>query len=135
MLRLRKVPRAEFFSPLSAAWWIATTLFFGFILLAYWFSRHHGVQITVCPMKLASGLPCPFCGGTRASMSLLSGEFANAFRINPLAAFGVAGFIAWAGLWLGFGWKIETTLKAPVVTALILLILAANWAYLLNHRP
>lgn len=38
-----------------------------------------------CPLHSLTGLYCPGCGSTRALHSLLHGEFARAFRFNPLA--------------------------------------------------
>lgn len=37
-----------------------------------------------CPIKKMTGLYCPGCGITRMSLSILKGEFYQAFRYNPL---------------------------------------------------
>ncbi len=37
-----------------------------------------------CLLHKFTGLYCPFCGGTRAMYYLLHGNFALAFRMNPL---------------------------------------------------
>ena len=37
-----------------------------------------------CPMKLATGLDCPGCGGIRATGALLSGDFRSAADLNLL---------------------------------------------------
>jgi hypothetical protein len=39
----------------------------------------------ICPTALFFGVPCPGCGLTRATLALLSGDFAAAFRFHPLA--------------------------------------------------
>jgi hypothetical protein len=38
----------------------------------------------ICPTALLFGLPCPGCGLTRATVALLHGDFAAAFRFHPL---------------------------------------------------
>ncbi len=37
-----------------------------------------------CPFFEATGLLCPGCGGTRALAALLRGDFAGAWKLNPL---------------------------------------------------
>lgn len=37
-----------------------------------------------CPSLLIFGVPCPVCGGLRATNSLLNGDFAAAWQSNPL---------------------------------------------------
>jgi hypothetical protein len=135
MLRLRKAKRSEFFTPLTLAWWIATTLLLGAILLGFKLGQAHGTWLPVCLTRRVFDLPCPLCGGTRAAMRLFSGDPVGAFWINPLASLAIPAFAVWTILWLGFGRRLETTLKPAQVTAMILLTLAINWAYLLAHPP
>lgn len=40
--------------------------------------------LTVCPLKLSTGVPCPTCGATRAVLALLRGQLGLAFRLHPL---------------------------------------------------
>lgn len=37
-----------------------------------------------CPTKMIFSLPCPFCGLTRAWISVFSGDFSSAFAMHPL---------------------------------------------------
>ncbi len=83
MLRLRKAKRSEFFTPLTLAWWITTTLLLGAILLGFGFSETQGTWLPVCLTRRVFDLPCPLCGGTRAAMRLFSGAPVAAFWINP----------------------------------------------------
>lgn len=39
--------------------------------------------VTVCPVKLVTGYPCPSCGTTRSINALLHGHIEEAFMINP----------------------------------------------------
>jgi len=43
-----------------------------------------------CPFRAATGIPCPGCGLTRASLRLLRGDFAGAMHEHPFAPVAVA---------------------------------------------
>lgn len=43
-----------------------------------------------CPMKSIFGIPCAFCGGTRAVHAWSHGHFLEAWLLNPLVASGSA---------------------------------------------
>jgi hypothetical protein len=53
-----------------------------------------GVGGWPCPLKAALGIPCPGCGLTRATVSLLRGEFAAAFGAHAFAPVLLAGLAA-----------------------------------------
>lgn len=40
--------------------------------------------ITLCPLKSLIGLPCPLCGGTRASILFMKLKFIDAFKMSPV---------------------------------------------------
>ena len=42
------------------------------------------VPFSTCALKLATGVPCPLCGFTRASLALLRGDVARAEAFHPL---------------------------------------------------
>jgi hypothetical protein len=42
-----------------------------------------------CPFHLATGVPCPGCGTTRAALALARGDVLGALAFNPLAALGI----------------------------------------------
>ena len=46
---------------------------------------------TVCTLKLFCGLPCPFCGITRATILLMNFEFKEALQMQPLVIFVIIG--------------------------------------------
>lgn len=50
-----------------------------------------GVPGWICPWKAATGLPCPGCGLTRASIWLVKGDIAGALKLHPFAPVAVVG--------------------------------------------
>lgn len=42
----------------------------------------------VCPLRMIFGIPCPFCGMTRAHLAALRLDFAAAFSEHPLFPLG-----------------------------------------------
>jgi Protein of unknown function (DUF2752) len=60
----------------------------GLLVLA-WLPMPH----TVCPFRMLTGLPCPFCGGTHAGIDLGRGHPLAALRASPLAVCGAAALI------------------------------------------
>lgn len=67
-------------------------------LLLPWIGPLSG-RLPACPLRAATGWPCPGCGSGRALAALARGDFAAALVWNPLAAaglvaFGVVGLVA-----------------------------------------
>lgn len=60
----------------------------GLLALA-WLPMPH----TVCPFRMLTGLPCPFCGGTHAGIDLGRGHPVAALRASPLAVCGAIAVI------------------------------------------
>lgn len=60
-------------------------------------------QPSLCPFYLATGTPCPSCGGTRALVHLAAGDPLAALASNPGVTIGaavvgalvVAGLVSW----------------------------------------
>ena len=52
-------------------------------------SRFSGLP--TCVLKSATGLPCPFCGGSRATQALLCGDLSRAVYLNVAALPAVPG--------------------------------------------
>ncbi|MFP5218211.1 MAG: DUF2752 domain-containing protein [Actinomycetes bacterium] len=50
---------------------------------------------TLCLLRAATGVPCPFCGGTTAAVELGSGRPLGALAASPLAVFGGAAWVLW----------------------------------------
>ena len=47
-----------------------------------------GRPATICLLRRATGLPCPFCGGTTAAVHVGTGDLVGALRASPLAVVG-----------------------------------------------
>jgi len=94
--------------------------------------------IQLCGMKRYTGLPCPFCGGTRSLSALAHLDWLAAFLLNPLVILGCVACSLWLALWVFNQW-----LRKPWAIALhqslhrlpwylILAVLAlVNWVYLM----
>ena len=44
-----------------------------------------------CIVRMTTGIECPFCGMTRATIALGAGDWHHAFGLHPLAPFVLAG--------------------------------------------
>lgn len=91
-----------------------------------------------CVFRLATGIPCVTCGGTRAMLALLSGDVAAALRWNPLVATaGLAGvpYVVYAVTSVVFGLpRVKVSLCASDWRAMRVASVAAivlTWAFLI----
>ena len=75
-------------SPVHNASARLTAVASGLLVLA-WLPIPH----TVCPLRMLTGVPCPFCGGTHAGIDLGRGHPVAALRASPLAVFGAVAVI------------------------------------------
>ncbi len=88
-------------------------------------------EVTLCGVKALSGLPCPFCGGVRATAALGRGAPAEAFAWNPAVTLLHAGMLAsGAALALGVTPPWLTPGRQKLVFRAAVVILLANWLYL-----
>ena len=91
-------------------------------------------EITLCPFRRLTGLPCPGCGSTRAVMSLLHGEPAKALAWNPLVTAALCLFAGVAALRLGAARKVHVELgpvQRRIALAGLVGLFLANWVYVL----
>jgi hypothetical protein len=56
-------------------------------------------DVTTCPLRLVTGVPCPFCGMTRGVVAAVHGDVIGSLVFNPgaivLLLLGVALLVAW----------------------------------------
>jgi hypothetical protein len=83
---------------------------------------------TPCPWRTLTGLDCPFCGATRAAVSLAHGEVIAALDHNALFVLVILplSVAAW-GVWTVRAWRGQ---PAPVIanrTVMILMAVTLGW--------
>ncbi len=121
----------------SAAAVLVSLLWLALIAMAWLASRITGEQVVTCVFKRLTGYPCATCGGTRAASRLAHGDIAGAIQLNPLATaivIGVPLLLVW---WVLVPPPSPTVSKKRsqihprVQLAILLLVVAVNWAYVL----
>lgn len=131
MLRIERVDRRSFFDGMTPGWTLGVAGYVLAILTLYFLPAPAGIDATPCLLRQSTGLPCPLCGGTTASINLITGHPLVALAKNPAVAIG----IPLVGLWLvcrvGFGITFRSTLPKPLLVSLIVAIAVANWAYVI----
>lgn len=97
------------------------------LVLLYFFSPTEHRFFPRCAFHWLTGLACPGCGSLRAVHNLLHGDFAAAFRLNPLMMV-LAPVLA--GLWIRRGEAAFTALRPVwiwvVLTAVVLFSVLRN---------
>ena len=98
----------------------------------------YGLPPISCVFHDVTGLPCLTCGSTRALRAIAAGNFAAAFRLNPLCAAVWAGYL----IYIPYG-LIVSVARLPrvrfilsrhdwfVLRFLIPAIAMLNWAWLI----
>jgi len=105
----------------------------GLCLFVCYLGELTGIAFSTCPLKITTGLPCPFCGGTHAALALLQGNLRGAFLLNPLAAgFFLLGPPVAASYYLLLQNKRGKIRMPRLLWALFAAAILANWAYLIS---
>jgi hypothetical protein len=93
----------------------------------------------LCPFRLLTGLPCPFCGMTRSLLALGRGDVAASIALHPLGP--AVALLAVLGLWRfvrpavrrrGGGVPARLPRSAPLAVAAAF---AVAWVLTLSHGP
>lgn len=94
----------------------------------------------VCPIKLATGVPCPSCGTTGSTMAILHGDFLAGLTLNPFG-FVVAAIMLITPLWIlydritrretlfHFYKELEQRLKRPSIALPLIVLVIVNWVW------
>jgi len=134
MLRIERVDRRSFFDGMTPGWMLGVVGYVLAILTLYFIPAPGGIDITPCLLRQSIGLPCPLCGGTTASVSLITGHPLVALAKNPAVAIGIPLVALWIVCRVGFGITLRSTLPKPLLVALVVAIVTANWAYVIHSR-
>ena len=103
-------------------------------------AMHYQLPLPGCPMRELSGVPCPFCGSTRAFAALAGFDLLAALKLNPL--------VTLAALVAGVAWMVSAIigkervdrvrirlLASAVSKWLLALLLVLNWFYVWRNLP
>ncbi len=95
-----------------------------------------GWSLPLCHFKTLTGIPCATCGGTRACLSLLRGNFGAAFVWNPLVTALLLVGVVVALLRVGLRRSLSLNLSRGERLGMYVLAggaFAANWLYVILH--
>ena len=124
-MRLIETTRRFGMAAVTPGYALTVLLFFGALLLTLW------LPLKPCLLYQTTGLPCFLCGGTRASLALVSGDWMGALRWNPLAVIALVSVVGWAVMKFGFARRVELGLSRRTLWVVGIGAVLANWGYVL----
>jgi hypothetical protein len=116
---------------------LAIVAFFGIFALAGHYNLDMGRWLGYCGFKQKTGLPCPTCGMTTATLAFAQGKIREAFYIQPACGLfccvaviaAILAFIAAAfGVYFRFIGRFFEQVKLRYLILAIMIIVAAGWA-------
>ena len=103
---------------------------------------HFGIPLPGCLLRETTGVPCPFCGSTRAFGAMASLDFVQAFRWNPLVSAGACVMFVLLLVALarrrstaGLPERVGGAFASAGRRWLLAAALGLNWFYLWFHLP
>jgi Protein of unknown function (DUF2752) len=91
---------------------------------------------TLCIFKTITGIPCPSCGSTRATLLLFHGDLKDSLLLNPFAV------ITNSLIFISIGWMISDILKNKEtflpflkkdwdyrIKIVLIIVVSANWIW------
>ena len=102
----------KFCKDIQKAKWVILGILFFYILL---------MQITysTCPTIMLTGIPCPFCGMTRAGIALLHFDLKKAYQLNPMI-FGIL-VIALVFFYIRYFTEKDLSCMRPVIISFLII--------------
>ena len=86
----------------------------------------------LCPFRLATGVPCPFCGLTRSLVAAGGGHWETSLELSPLGP-AVLILAAPVLVWISVATARQQRLRLPVpVLAAAVALVAVSWAVQLS---
>jgi hypothetical protein len=89
-----------------------------------------------CFLRMHTGIPCPFCGGSHSFLSWAQFDWLKSFHYNPLVFLTSVGVCIYFGVWiLSFILKKPNLLEMPPLlrkrfVPILFTVLLLNWLYL-----
>ena len=112
---------------------------YGYLIWAYASHANYN-NPTPCLFKNITGIACPSCGSTRSLISIINGNFTDAFFINPLG-YVIAIILLALPLWLLYDVilkndtlyrnykKFEAVLQIKWLAGILVLLILINWIW------
>ncbi len=94
------------------------------------------VDVHLCLFHRLTTLPCPTCGSTRGTLSILHGEFVAGWAKNPMLFTLMLAAAAALLLRVALARKVEVQMSRSerrVAIGVFLVLLAVNWAYVIRY--
>ncbi|MEM7697864.1 MAG: DUF2752 domain-containing protein [Verrucomicrobiota bacterium] len=126
-----------------------TAVVIGILVIVGRFYERLPIKAPQCSFLSLTGYPCVGCGATRSIIAVSKGDWLKALQFNPLIFLGLIS----VGIWLVFAlvrtFRKSTTpeqtgassgtrslkLSTRSVVAIVVLLILANWIYLLIYLP